>query len=765
MKRSISPAKFTATLIALEKAISYLAINRAALSLHTSALRVASHALLVLCGIGLISSTQTEVVAAQEFLPDSFCFDCHEMEEMTKELPDGSEVSVTVSPEIFAQSVHKEGGCHRCHSDISEDHNFDEITPAPVDCAQCHEQEVNDYAGSIHGTVRNMGGEAAATCIDCHGLHDMRSKEDPNSPTFKLNLPYSCAKCHTNDAIATESLMLAPDGAANYLDSMHGRALLGLGLIVAPSCTDCHGVHDIKPSDVKGSTINRSNVAQTCGACHVKVEDIYNTSVHGLQMAEGNLDAPVCIDCHTAHEIEDPLGGHFKSVGDQKCGQCHEEKLKYYRDTYHGKAMQLGRPNVASEVAACYDCHGHHDVLPAKEAASHISKENIVSTCAKCHSGATTSFAEYVPHASHYDKENYPQFYWAFFFMTALLLSVFTFFGINTALWLFRSAYLYWSDSKTFREAKRKTQKQDGEWFTRFTPFDRFLHMMVVTSFLLLVITGMPLKFYHTEWAKWMFNILGGPEVARWLHHLGAIVTCMYFGMHLCSLIKRTWQGRSRLRDPETGRYSLARAMAQYLGPDSMIPTFKDWHDFVAHQKWFFGKGPKPQFDRWTYWEKFDYFAVFWGVAIIGISGLIMWFPLFFSNFLPGWAINVALIVHSDEALLAAGFIFTVHFFNTHLRLEKFPMDTVIFSGRISKAEMLHERKQWFDRLEKAGKLDDHRVRDEWLRWKTIARTFGYLFFGTGIILLLLIIYAMCTQMLGFGDAARENDRIHRKFL
>ena len=86
-----------------------------------------------------------------------------------------------------------------------------------------------------------------------------------------------------------------------------------------------------------------------------------------------------------------------------------------------------------------------------------------------------------------------------------------------------------------------------------------------------------------------------------------------------------------------------------------MMPTLQDWRDFVAHNKWFFGKGPKPQFDRWTYWEKFDYFAVFWGVFIIGSSGLVMWFPAFFTRFLPGWIINIALIIHSDEALLAAG--------------------------------------------------------------------------------------------------------------
>lgn len=685
--------------------------------------------------------------------PNEDCLECHAMEDMTRVLPDGSEESVFINPDVFAHSIHEEAGCAGCHSDVTWEHPDDGPKPQPVDCASCHEpqpnhtQAVEEYNTSIHGTMRLMGGDAPATCIDCHGVHDMLPVSDPRSPVFKFNLPFTCAKCHTNEEMASEAKMRNPNAASQYLDSMHGRALLEMGLIVAPSCNDCHGVHDIKPSTVEDSPIHGANVAKTCGVCHVRVEEVYNQSVHGQLLAEGNPDAPVCTDCHTAHEIEDPLGGHFKATSDQKCGICHEEAVEYYHETYHGKAMMLGQANSAPEVAACYDCHGHHDILPASDPASRLSAQNIVGTCAQCHEGATASFAEYVPHASHYDKERYPQFYWTFFFMTSLLLGVFTFFGAHTAFWLFRSAYLYWTDSKTYREAKLTT-RNGKESYTRFTPYERFLHLLVVTSFLLLTITGMPLKFYDTEWAKVMFNLLGGPDVARALHHFGAIITFLYFALHLVGLIGNTWKRRADYRDSETGKFSVKRFRQFYFGPDSMVPTWQDWKDFIAHQKWFFGKGEKPQFERWTYWEKFDYFAVFWGVFAIGVSGLIMWFPQFFSAFMPGWMINVALIIHSDEALLAAGFIFTVHFFNTHLRLEKFPMDTVIFSGRVSKEEMLHERKRWYDRLEAEGKLEEQKVRDEWPRWRNIARTAGYLFFGIGVVLLVLIVYAMATRML-----------------
>jgi cytochrome b subunit of formate dehydrogenase len=244
-----------------------------------------------------------------------------------------------------------------------------------------------------------------------------------------------------------------------------------------------------------------------------------------------------------------------------------------------------------------------------------------------------------------------------------------------------------------------------------------------------------------------IFTLFGGAGVARSLHHFGAIVTFAYFVMHLGELAGSLWRGRKAIRNPETGRIEFRRIWDLMFGPDSMVPAFQDWRDFVAHQKWFFGKGARPQFDRWTYWERFDYFAVFWGVAIIGFSGLIMWFPQFFTRFMPGWIINIALVVHSDEALLAAGFIFTFHFFNTHFRIEKFPMDTVIFSGRVSQTEMIHERKRWYDRLVAAGRLADYRVKDEWEGRKAVAKAMGFLFFGTGLVLLVLIVYAMASRL------------------
>ena len=164
-------------------------------------------------------------------------------------------------------------------------------------------------------------------------------------------------------------------------------------------------------------------------------------------------------------------------------------------------------------------------------------------------------------------------------------------------------------------------------------------------------------------------NLLGGPKVAAIVHRTFASIFLAIFLVHLVYILRPHRAARART--------------FQWFGPNSLVPRWQDLKDIIAMFKWFFGKGPRPTFDRWTYWEKFDYWAVFWGVAIIGVSGLMLWFPDQIASFLPGWVFNVATIVHGEEAILAAVFLFTVHFFNNHFRPDKFPLDIVMFTGAV----------------------------------------------------------------------------------
>jgi cytochrome b subunit of formate dehydrogenase len=233
--------------------------------------------------------------------------------------------------------------------------------------------------------------------------------------------------------------------------------------------------------------------------------------------------------------------------------------------------------------------------------------------------------------------------------------------------------------------------------YLRFSRLNRTLHVLMIVSFMSLALTGLSLKFSYTGWAATLSRLLGGFETAGYIHRAAATLMLGLFVTHLLDL--------SRRRKREFGSWRKL-----IFGPDTMLFTGKDLREFAATVKWFVGAGPRPHYGRWTYWEKFDYFAVFWGIFVIGTTGLILWFPIFFTRFLPGWFINVATIIHSDEALLATGFIFTVHFFNTHLRPEKFPMDLVIFTGRMPLEEFRRDKPAEYEALLASGQLEANLV-------------------------------------------------------
>ena len=268
-------------------------------------------------------------------------------------------------------------------------------------------------------------------------------------------------------------------------------------------------------------------------------------------------------------------------------------------------------------------------------------------------------------------------------------------------------------------------------YYERFDGFSRFLHLLVIISFLSLALTGMTIKFSGVSIFQTVSRIMGGAEVTGFIHRVAAIITFLYFFLHVGYLIKKKRRRGVSLKHMLTGENTLA-------------PRKSDLVEFGQTIKWFLGIGPRPEYGRWTYWEKFDYFAVFWGILIIGCSGLLLWFPEFFTGLgIPGWIINVATIIHSDEALLATGFIFTVHFFNTHFRPDKFPMDTVIFTGRVSLEELKTDRPRHYEYLVKTGKLQES-LRDApsptLERW---ARIFGSAALIIGFVTILMIIYTI----------------------
>jgi nitrate/TMAO reductase-like tetraheme cytochrome c subunit len=362
------------------------------------------------------------------------CLACHEDDSAAR--ADGR--PVVVKQAVFEKSIHGSLACVDCHQDLA--HLAELPHPeklAKVTCAACHADTVDKYNTSVHASARAQGTSVAATCVDCHGTHDILPKSDPQSRTYHLNLAATCEKCHGNAEIIRKG-GIPSDVTKAFEDSIHGRALSRAGLMVAPTCADCHGSHDIRKKQDPGSRVALLNVPATCGTCHEGIANKFKAGIHGQMLAQGNLKAPACQTCHTPHAIQraETTEWQLKVIG--QCGTCHVNRIATFRDTFHGQVTALG----SRAVAGCADCHGPHEILPSSDPRSMTAPGNLVATCGKCHANASANFVKYDPHADKHDRAGNPMLFYTAQFMTLLLAGVFSFFGIHTTLWFTRELRL-----------------------------------------------------------------------------------------------------------------------------------------------------------------------------------------------------------------------------------------------------------------------------------------------------------------------------------
>jgi cytochrome b subunit of formate dehydrogenase len=652
------------------------------------------------------------------------CFRCH-ADPNLRGVANGDTTSLYVNPEAYAASMHANTACAQCHADVtpSRTRACETSRASNVDCGACHAQAVADHSAGIHGQLLAKGDPDAPGCLDCHDDHATKGRTDPTSPTFVRNVPTLCARCHREgEKAAVRIAGDHPDIVRSYEESIHGKGLLQSGLLVTATCTSCHTAHRPLPPEDSLSTVYPANVATTCGACHNGIEQQFEQSIHATANIEGKdkEHLPTCTNCHTSHTIKRTDRGDFRLMMMDQCGRCHETEAETFFDTFHGKVSRLGDAGAAK----CSDCHGTHNILPPTETASTLSRRNIVSTCSKCHAGANRRFAGYLTHATHHDVKKYPFLFWTFWAMTSLLIGTLTFAVLHTLAWLWR----LWRSPEHWRH--RAAVMPGEKLHRRFSAFHRSLHLFMLLSFFTLALTGMALKFSYMGWAQTFAAVLGGFATTGVLHRLGAITLIAVWCTHLWDVWRRQRETQRPWRDV-------------IFGPGSLIFNRRDLRDFWQSIKWFFGWGDRPAYGRYTYWEKFDYFAVFWGMFVIGSTGLLLWFPEFFTKVLPGWTVNVATIIHSDEALLAVAFIFTVHFFNTHFRPDKFPMDPVIFTGRVPLEELKRDKPGEFEALVASGKLQETLV-DPYPRGVERAfKIFGFAALAVGLTLIALIVYSM----------------------
>lgn len=574
------------------------------------------------------------------------------------------------------------------------------------------------FLGSVHGKRQ---------CVECH-------TNITQVPHEKVVVKVSCVNCHRSqleaaqkeqkpEAIAKMSLVVGM--IDRYMKSIHAQPSKEDQSRTNATCYNCHKAHYIYPKGSPNRNWWRLNLPYTCGKCHTKELEAYKTSVHGKEVLQnGNSKAAVCSDCHSTHDVQDTSLVSTRLLITKNCGNCHTEELKSYVNTYHGQVNTLG----FAYTAKCFDCHGNHAIKRVDDPASSVHPNNRVQTCRKCHLDATVGFATFQPHANDHDYATYPYTWLASKFMLGLLAGVFAFFWTHSALWFFRELIDH-RQNKSRPHVRAEALKANGDgpvvYYRRWPAIWRIAHLCFAICVIMLVFTGMTLLYANAQWAPIISKSFGGPRITGQVHRIFATGFVSIFFWHISYVLLRIARNWKKFR---------------WFGPDSMIPNLKDLDDLTAMMKWFFGLAPKPELDRFTYWEKFDYWAPFWGVMIIGGSGAMLWNKVFFATFLPGWVFNVATIFHGEEAVLAAGFLFTVHFFNNHWRPDKFPLDILMFTGVMPLEEFKREHLIEYNRLLTSGELPKYLVDAPSRPLTRASKILGFTLMTCGLLLLAMVI-------------------------
>jgi cytochrome b subunit of formate dehydrogenase len=595
------------------------------------------------------------------------CESCHGVPGLQKERG-GKTVSLEVGKEAFAGSVHGALGCSVCHTDIAQFPHPAEVKP--VDCSSCHSGQSQTFANSIHGKLKDRlpGG---GTCASCHGdIHRLARATSESSPIHRQNIAKTCASCHGDAALAEKFRIPVVRPVESYLQSVHAKAVAA-GRPGA-ACSDCHGSHSITPSANPASMIARPNLPQTCGKCHESVTKAYLQSIHGEALARGVRAAPVCTDCHGEHRIlsrTEPRSPVFAAnIPRETCGRCHAdtrmserfgispEKVPAFQDSFHGLALRAGQLTAAN----CASCHGVHDIRPSSDPRSHVHQANLPETCGKCHPGAGTRFSLGLVHVL--PTTNHPVLFWIRIVYLWVIGVTIGFMVLHNALDLVHKSR---HPSAALSTAMRVEVPE------RMSRSLRWQHGLVMLSFPLLVYTGFALTYPESWWAAPVLQWEARLGLRGYLHRAAALVL-------LGSLL---WQfGELALSSKRRERFK-----KQKLG----------WHDLRnAWHAMRYNLGLEarpPRMGEFNYAEKIEYWAFLWGMVLMTVTGLLLWFENWSLQYLPKVATDIATTIHFYEAVLATLAIVVWHFYWVIFDPEVYPMDAAWWHGR-SPAARIKER-------------------------------------------------------------------------
>ncbi len=608
------------------------------------------------------------------------CLACHGDSTLSKEV-DGKQVSLYVNPEAFKNSIH--GGmftCVDCHTDVKSSPH--DTTPGKISCAGCHADQQAAYDRSYHAQAIQAGHTQAATCVSCHGSpHELVPASDPKSRVSHQNIPATCGECHGQKYVMEASGHSAQP-FTSYLQSVHGKAVAA-GSDKAAVCTDCHGAHDILSASDSKSPIFKFNVPNTCAKCHEAVKETYMQSIHGQAMARGNSLAPVCTDCHGIHSIKTHLDPNSSVSGANlaavTCARCHEgvrltqefgvpgRRATTYLASYHGLASRLG----SQVVANCASCHGVHNILPSSDPRSTINRANLVNTCGQCHPGVSEKFALSKVHVGaplSADVGSVAVRWIRKFYLGMIFAVIGAMLLHNLVIWR-RKALL-----------RRQLEHHVVE---RMNKQQRVQHLVLLTSFIVLVITGFALKFPDS----WLAVALGMGERVRGIVHRVAGVALIAVGAYHLAYITLTRDGRRLAGD--------------------FLPVAEDATNLWRTMLYYLGlREDKPAFRRFSYAEKAEYWALVWGLIVMAATGLMLWAKVWVGHVVARWWLDVATAIHFYEAVLATLAIVVWHFYQVFLDPDVYPMNWAWWDGKMSFEHYREEHGLDTETLLKAARED-----------------------------------------------------------
>lgn len=562
----------------------------------------------------------------------------------------------TVHEPLLAQGKMNCISCHRTHqvTDAAESESFG--------CGACHSAVEAVYRTSTHRLARLHGNRTAATCADCHTGHHVKHPGDKESLVNRERIPETCGQCHGNESVITAEFVRLPISLPSYTESVHGK---NNGDALGAVCTDCHGVHDLKGAGDPSSSINRQNLSVTCGKCHNVEAKEFIGSIHGQAVALGIKDSPSCTDCHDEHlilNVDDPKAStNNANQARETCGKCHEdpamaaryglptEVIESYEDSYHGWAIARG----GKAVAVCTDCHNTHNVRSALDPASSINKQNVVTTCAKCHENSNAEFASSYSHLLARGRMMVHD--WVrLIYIWLIVLVLGGMFVHNLIIFI-----------HAMREHHRKHLSEPA--YERMSVSEIVQHIVLAVSFIGLGITGFALRFPDTWWVKLLAFAGMNEEIRRLIHRILAVALVLSSFYHIYFLLL-TYRGKKLLR--------------------AIFPKFTDIGEVIGNMLYYFGlKKHPPRFGMFDYTQKAEYWALIWGTIVMGMTGVVLWFPAIATSWLPAWVVRVCETIHYYEAILAVSAIVIWHFFFVIFLPKEYPMSWTWLTGRMSKHE------------------------------------------------------------------------------